>query len=143
MKRGEFLKEMAGSLFSSVKSAYEPFMAEDLEKMEEAADRALGVTWVPLMNESKLDYNLEMKFLNGIPVVIFCKGTTIQAVSGVCPECSTIIILSSQNSSGKCLNCEKEINFKTDRGDLKLESLPIKVKGHQYLLGLHKLNKIR
>lgn len=143
MKRGEFLKEVAGSLFSSVKSAYEPFMAEDLEKMEEAADRALGITWVPLMNDYLLSSNLEMKFLNGIPIVIFCKGTTIQAVHGVCPECSTIIILTSQNSSGKCLNCEKEINFKSDSGDLKLESLPIKVKGHQYLIGVHKFNKNR
>lgn len=141
MKRGDFLKEMAGSLFSTVKSAYEPFLADDLEKVEEAADRALGITWVPLMNVNELYSDLEMKFFVGKPIVISCQESNIQARSGVCPECSAIIILTSLNLSGKCLNCQKEFNFKTSTGDLKLESLPIKVKNHQYLIGLTKFKK--
>lgn len=141
MKRGDFLKEMAGSLFTTVKSAYEPFMAEDLKKVEEAADRALGITWESLMNEGELYSDLEMKFLHGKPVVISRQGTNIQAMSGVCPECSTIINLTSVSSSGKCFICEKGFNFKTHTGELKLKSLPIKVKDHQLLIGFHKFRK--
>lgn len=140
MKRGDFLKEMAGSLFTTVKSVYQPFIAEDLEKVEEAADRALGITWEPFINEGELYSDLEMKFFHGKPIVIYRQGTFIQVMSGVCSDCSTIINLASLNRSGKCFHCEKEFNFKTKTGELKLESLPIKVKDHQYLIGFTKLS---
>lgn len=135
MKRGDFLKEMAGSLVTTVKSVYEPFMAEDLEKVEVAADRALGITWEPFMNEGELYSDLEMKFYHGKPIIILRQGTFIQVMSGICPECSTIINLNTLNFNGKCFHCEKEFNFKTQTGELKLESLPIKVKDRQYLIG--------
>ena len=42
MKRLDFFKEMGDGLFQTVKSVYEPFIQGDLEKIESAADRALG-----------------------------------------------------------------------------------------------------
>ena len=57
MKRDEFLKEMGSGLFQTVKSVYEPFIKEDLKKVEGAADKALGITWVPFMKEMELLQN--------------------------------------------------------------------------------------
>lgn len=138
MRRGDFLKEMTSSLFQTVKSVYEPFLSEDLKKVEVAADRALGITWLPLMKESELFNDLELKFINGKPVIVTRNGTSIQAIDGVCPGCSHLIIVTTLFSSGKCLNCQKEYNFKTQSGDLQLESYQIKRKDDMYYIGFYK-----
>ncbi|XJZ25871.1 hypothetical protein ACF5W4_10695 [Bacillota bacterium Lsc_1132] len=141
MNRMEFLKEMGSGLFQTVKSAYEPFFVEDLVKIEEAADRALGITWLPVMNENVPVVNLEMKFIAGRPIIISRLGTNIQATSGICPVCSNIINVTALYSSGKCLNCEKEYNFKTNEGDLKLEILHLKVKDQTVFVGVQRHKK--
>ncbi|MDR7238551.1 hypothetical protein [Neobacillus drentensis] len=141
MKRGDFLREMAGSLLQTVKSVYEPFLSEDLEKVEVAADRALGITWFPLGKENDGVPDLEMKFLGGNPVIVARNGTNMQAMDGVCPVCSNIIIVTALYSTGKCLNCQKEYNFITHTGDLQLESYPIKIKDDTYLIGFQKQRK--
>ncbi|WP_251552349.1 hypothetical protein [Neobacillus muris] len=141
MKRSEFFKEMAGGLIDAIKSAYDPFLLDDLEKVETAADLILGINWVPLMNENEKISNLEMRFLIGKPIIVSKKGTEIRTMSGVCPVCSNIIILTTLYSTGKCLNCQKEINFKTNEGGLRLDPLPIKVKDHRYYVGLQSVKK--
>ncbi len=142
MKRSDFLKEMTGSLFQTVKSVYEPFLSEDLEKVEEAADRALGIKWVPMMNKHEFCEALEMKFINGKPVIVVRNGTNMQALNGVCPVCSNIIILTALYSSGKCLNCQKEFNFKTQTGDLELESFQVKLKDQTFYIGFQTHKKL-
>jgi hypothetical protein len=141
MKRSDFLKEMAGSLFHTVKSVYQPFLSEDLEKVEVAADRALGITWFPLVRENDGAPELEMKFIDGKPVLIARNGTNMQAMDGVCPVCSNIIIVTALYSSGKCLNCQKEYNFKTQTGDLQLDPYPVKTKGNTCFIGFSKYRK--
>ncbi|MFK9093347.1 hypothetical protein [Bacillus salipaludis] len=141
MRRGDFLKEMAGGLFQTVKSVYEPFLSEDVEKVEAAADRALGITWHPLLIEKWHGLDLEMKFIGGKPVIVTRNGTNMQAFDGVCPVCSNIIIVTTLYSSGKCLNCQKEYNFKTQSGDLQLISYPIKQKEDSYFIGFQKYMK--
>ena len=141
MRRGDFLREMAGSLFQTVKSVYEPFLSEDLEKVEVAADRALGITWFPLVKDNDRASELEMKFIGGKPVIVTRNGTNMQAMDGVCPVCSNIIIVTTLYSTGKCLNCQKEYNFKTHTGDLQLESYPIKIKDDTCLIGFQKHRK--
>jgi hypothetical protein len=141
MRRGDFLKEMAGSLMQTVKSVYGPFLSDDLEKVEVAADRALGITWLPLGKENDGVPDLEMKFIAGKPVIVIRNGTNMQAMDGVCPVCSNIIIVTTLYSSGKCLNCQKEYNFKTHTGALQLESYPIKTKDDTCFIGFHKYRK--
>ncbi|MEH7075454.1 hypothetical protein [Neobacillus drentensis] len=142
MKRGDFLKEMAGSLFQTVKSVYEPFIHEDFEKVEAAADRALGITWLPLEKEQDGNHDLEMKFIAGKPIIVVRNGTNMQAMNGVCPVCSTIIIVTTLYSSGKCLNCQKEFNFKTQTGELLLETYPLKSKENTVYIGFQKQKKL-
>jgi hypothetical protein len=141
MRRGDFIKEMGSSLFQTVKSVYEPFISEDLEKVQSAADRTLGIRWVPFIKESELFSELELKFIGGKPVIVIRNGTNMQAMNGVCPVCSNIIILTTLYSSGKCLNCQKEYNFKTQSGELQLASFPIKRKKDIYYLGFQKYEK--
>lgn len=141
MRRGDFIKEMGSSLFQTVKSVYEPFISEDLEKVESAADRALGIRWVPVIKESEPFSELELKFIGGKPVIVVRNGTNMQAMDGVCPVCSNIIILSTLFSTGKCLNCQKEYDFKIQSGDLQLVSYPIKRKNGTYLIGIAKHRK--
>lgn len=142
MRRGEFLKEMGGSLFETVKSVYEPFIHEDLERVEEVADKALGITWEPLMKKSDVDFDLEMKFIAGKPIIVIQSGTNMQALDGVCPVCSNIIILTALYSSGKCLNCQKEFNFMTQTGDLHMKSFPLKAKKDMVFIGFQRRKKL-
>jgi hypothetical protein len=141
MRRSDFLRELGNSLFETVKSVYEPFLKNDLEKVEEAADRVLGITWVPLITESEYFSELEMKFVKGMPIIMARYGTNMQAVHGICPVCSHIITLSSLYARGKCLNCQKEFNFKTHSGELQLNPLPIKRKDHTYYVGIAKAKR--
>lgn len=138
MKRGDFLKELGGSLYQTVKSVYTPFIGEDLKRIEEAADRALGINWVPLFRVDDYDSELEMKFVEGKPIIVSRNGTNMQAMDGVCPVCSNIIILTTLYSTGKCLNCQKEFNFKTRCGELELKSLPAKIKDQTFYISLQK-----
>jgi hypothetical protein len=142
MKRSDFLKEMGASLFQTVKYAYEPFVRDDLQKVEDVADRALGIKWMPLMKEEETEPMLEMKFLEGNPVIISRHDTNMQVMDGVCPVCSNIIVVTALYSTGKCLNCEKEFNFKTKQGELQLESFPIKVKDKTIFIGFQKHKKL-
>jgi hypothetical protein len=138
MNRSGFLKELGGSLFETVKTVYEPFIHGDFEKVEEAADRALGITWRPLMKKYGVSSELEMKYIDGKPIIVSGYGTKIRALDGVCPVCSNIIIVTALYSSGKCLNCQKEFNFKTQSGELLLLSYPIKVKDDVYYIGFQR-----
>ena len=138
MKRLDFFKEMGDGLFQTVKSVYEPFIQGDLEKIEGAADRALGITWVPVMKETEMTSNLEMKFFQGKAIIFVRHETNMQAWNGICPVCSHIITLSTLYSSGKCLNCQKEFNFKSNTGELPLTSLPVKKKDQIYYIGFLK-----
>ena len=138
MKRLDFFKEMGGSLFQTVKSVYEPFIQGDIEKIETAADKALGITWIHLMEETEISSQLEMKFFQGKAIIIVNYGTNMQAWNGICPVCSHIITVSTLYQSGKCLNCQKEFNFETNTGELQLQALPIRKKDQIYQIGFVK-----
>jgi hypothetical protein len=138
MKRLDFFKEMRESIFQTVKSVYEPFIQGDLETLEGAADRALGITWIPLMREREWTSDLEIKFLQGQAVILVRDGVNMQAWNGICPVCSQIITLSTLYSSGKCLNCQKEFNFKTNTGELRLSSLSMRKRDQTYQIGFAK-----
>lgn len=139
MKRIDFFKEMGTSFLQTVKYAYEPFIHDDLQKVEDVMDRALGVKWLPFMKEEEAAAaQLEMKFIDGRPVILSNCDSNIQVMDGICPGCLNLINVTALYSTGKCLYCEKEFNFKTKQGDLVLESLPLKTKDHVIYIGLNK-----
>lgn len=136
MNRLHFLKEMKRGLLETVKSVYEPIVADDLEKLERAADKALGLKWVYLTNEASLSNYVEQKFIEGKPIIICNEGVDVRAYSGICPACSNLLVLSTLYSTGKCLYCEKEYHFKEKSGDLRLTSYPTKKMTDDYYIGL-------
>jgi hypothetical protein len=138
MKRLDFFKEMGEGFFQTVRSVYEPFIERDIEKFENASDMALGITWIPLMNVSDMNTNFEMKFFKGKAIIMVNHGTNMQAWNGICPACSHIITVSALYSCGKCLNCQKEFNFKTNTGELQLQALPLRKKDQIYQIGFVK-----
>lgn len=142
MKRIDFLKEMSNSLLQTVKNAYEPFIRDDIERVEEVADKALGISWLPLMREDEISSTLEMRFIEGKPIIVSRNHTNMQVMSGICPVCSNIINVTALYSKGKCLNCEKEYNFSTNQGDLELDQLPIKMKDQMIYIGFQKHKKL-
>ena len=137
MNRIEFFKEMRDGLFRTVKSVYEPFLKEDLEKFERATDSALGIMWYPVVNLYGQRENLEMKFVAGQPVILLRQGPNIEAMSGVCPKCSNLITITSLYSSGKCLNCGKIFNFTNHEERLQLETFPIRRKEETIFVGIN------
>lgn len=134
MKRAEFIKEMGNSLCQTVKSVYEPFLKEDIKKEENVKDLVLAITWLPLLPKREISTQLEMRFVNGKPIIVSMNETNMQVLSGICPVCSNIIIITTLYASGKCLNCEKEYNFNTNEGELLLESLPIMLIDQMYFV---------
>lgn len=141
MKRGDFIKEMGNSLFKTVKSVYEPFMQDDIEKVMEVTDVALGISWYPVMKKYEASSQLEVKYVEGKPIIVWIQDTNMQAKNGICPVCSNIINVTALYSTGKCWKCEKEYNFKTQQGELELESIPIKLKDETYYVGLQRHKK--
>lgn len=142
MKRIDFIKELRNSLVQTVKYAYEPFIHDDLKKVEEAADKVLGINWIPLMRDEETIPTLEIKFIEGNPIIVSNYDSNIQVTNGICPVCSNIITVTTLYSTGKCLNCEKEFNFKTKQGDLELETLPVKTNDHMIYVGFQKHKKL-
>ncbi|CAM3897140.1 hypothetical protein [Mesobacillus zeae] len=126
MKRLDFIREMQSSLFKTVRSVYEPFLAEDVEKLERAADKALGLQWHHACTSGELSSPIEQKFINGKPVILIKSEGNMRAFSGICPACSNLLILSTLYSSGKCVICEKDYNFLTGEGSLYLEEYPVR-----------------
>lgn len=142
MNRKDFFKEMYTSLFQTVKYAYEPILNDDLQKVEAVVEQALGIKWLPIeKGEDTLFEKLELKYIEGIPIIVFLENTNIQAMYGFCPECSNIIHVTALYSTGKCFNCGKEYNFKTKQGELQLETLPVKKKERMFYIGLEKPKK--
>lgn len=135
MKRLDFFKEMGEGFFQTVKSVYEPFIQGDIEKIESAADKALGITWIPFLKESEWTSDLEMKFFNGKAVILARQGSNMQAWNGICPVCSQIITVTTLYSSGKCLNCQKEFDFMRNSGELPLTPLPLRKRDQIYQIG--------
>lgn len=139
MKRMDFLKEMGSSFGKTLKSIYHPIVEDDVEKLSKAAQQALGIKWHLLSIENEVKQGIEQKFISGKPVIIIQKPKgNVQALSGICPVCSNLLVFSSLYSTGKCLICEKEYNFITMTGNLEYTVLPVKLKEERLFVGLSK-----
>ena len=139
MKRMEFLKEMSSSLGKTLKSIYHPMVEDDVEKLSKAAQQALGIKWHFLSIKNEVKQGVELKFISGKPIIIVQtpKGN-MQAISGICPVCSNLLVFSSLYSTGKCLICEKDYNFITMTGHLEYTVLPVKLEEERLFVGLSK-----
>ncbi|NRD80474.1 hypothetical protein HPT25_24435 [Bacillus sp. BRMEA1] len=135
MRRIDFFREIKSSLIDTVISVYDPFIKSDIEKVEEVANLILGITWVPVLKENAPYTNLDMEFINGMPIIFFGNETNRMAMEGFCPECLHIFTVTSLYSIVKCLDCGKEYNFKTQLGDLKFKSMPLKRINKTYYVG--------
>lgn len=138
MKREDFFKEMKEGFFKTFKTVYEPFIEDDLKKLEKTTDQMLGVNWFYVCNEYSAQEKLNQFIVNGKPIIIINEGGNIQAISGICPECSNLLNLSVLFATCKCFNCEKEYNFQKKQGELSFSELPLNMKNDGYHVGLKK-----
>lgn len=135
MNRLDFLKEVAGSMIQTVKYVYEPFLSDDLKKIEEAADKALGITWVPIMKVGEMAGESEIHFISGKPVILYSQEGKVLAISGICPVCSNLIQVRGYDNVASCMHCEKEYHLKTGKGELAVTALQVKKKDQMYVVG--------
>ncbi|WP_242224595.1 hypothetical protein [Bacillus cereus group sp. BfR-BA-01380] len=135
MNRLDFFKEVAGSIFQTVKYVYEPFLKDDLKKVEEAADRALGITWVPVMKVDEMIIGPEVRFASGKAIIVFSHEEKPHAISGICPICSNLIQVRMYDHRATCTICDKDYDFKTLGGELFVQRLQIKRKDQMYVVG--------
>ncbi|MFD3450127.1 hypothetical protein ACFDTO_36735 [Microbacteriaceae bacterium 4G12] len=136
MNRLDFLKEMAGSLAQTVKYVYEPFLKDDLEKVEAAANRALGITWLPVVKVEEMNEKPELRFANGKPIIVFSHEEKPHAISGICPVCSSLIQVLTYDQMATCMICDQSYDFKKLDGALPVQKLQIKRKDQMYEVGL-------
>ncbi|MCM3737552.1 hypothetical protein M3215_17555 [Bacillus cytotoxicus] len=135
MNRLDFLKEVTGSIFQTMKYVYEPFLKDDLEKVEEATDRALGITWIPVMKRDETLIKPEVRFVSGKSIIVFPHEENLHAISGICPICSNLIQVRMYDYMATCLVCDKDYDFKTLGGELSVQKLQIKRKDQMYVVG--------
>lgn len=135
MKREDFFKEMKKGFFNTLKSVYEPFIEEDLEKLEKTTDRILGVNWSFVCSEYYQFNNINQFYISGSPILITKEEGNVKAFSGICPSCSNLLHLSVLYSTCKCLNCGNDYNFQNKTGDLTLIEMPLALKTDGYYVG--------
>lgn len=136
VKREEFFKEMTTGLIKTLKTVYEPFVEDDLKKLDKTTSRLLGIKWVYFCSVVKRLEKVNQFYINGTPIIIFQEERNMRAISGICPECSNLLTLSVLFSTCKCLNCEKGFNFLNNEGDLTLFELPLTRRNDGYYVGL-------
>ncbi|WP_147533690.1 hypothetical protein [Bacillus marasmi] len=136
MNRQDFLKEMRKGLFSTIRTVYEPFVDEELEKLEKTADSMLGIRWVFVCQKDTEFTKVNEYFIHGKPIYIIQMNGNMRAMSGICPSCSNLLNLSNLLLTCKCLNCEKDYNFQTNIGNLDITELPLIEKSDGYYVGL-------
>lgn len=126
MKRNEFLKEMGSSLNKTLKAIYHPFAEDDVEKISNVADKAIGIRWHYLSSSVELTNGFEQRYISGKPVLIVSIDRNIRAFSSVCPVCSNLLAFSALYSTGKCFICEKEFNILNQEDVLEFNEFPVK-----------------
>lgn len=136
MNRQDFLKEMRKGLFSTIRTVYEPFVDEEIEKLEKTADSMLGIRWMFVCQKDTVFSKVNEYFINGKPIYMIQANGNMRALSGICPSCSNLLNLSNLLLTCKCFNCSKDYNFQTESGNLAFEELPISLKSDGYYIGL-------
>lgn len=136
MNRQDFFKELSKGLFSTIKTIYEPFIDEDIEKIDKTADVMLGIRWEFVCRKDAEFEKVNEYFINGKPIYIIQTNGNMRAISGICPSCSNLLNLSNLLLTCKCFNCSKDYNFQTDFGSLAFDELPLMEKSDGYYVGL-------
>jgi nitrite reductase/ring-hydroxylating ferredoxin subunit len=135
VKREDFFKEMKFGFFKTLKNVYEPFIEDDIEKLEKTTDQVFRIKWTSVCSK---DYYLEkfnQFYINGKPIFIIGEEGNMKAYSGICPSCSTLLNFSVLYSTCKCMNCGKDYNFQNKNGELILLELPLALKKDGYFVG--------
>ncbi|MEI4802627.1 hypothetical protein WAZ07_15135 [Bacillus sp. FJAT-51639] len=135
MNRLDFLKEVTGSIFQTMKYVYEPFLKDDLKKVEEAAGRVLGITWIPVMKSDETLIRPEFRFVSGKPIIVFLHEEKLHAINGICPVCSNLIQVRMYDHMATCMDCDKDYDFNAMGGNLPVQKLQIKRKDQMYVVG--------
>ncbi|WP_042351919.1 hypothetical protein [Bacillus massiliigorillae] len=140
MNRLNFLKEMRASLFETVKEIYEPFVEDDLKKIDHSADQLLGICWLNLTPNSQSVKHLEQKYVAGKPILCVKDGETIRAFSGICPTCTNLLSVSTFASTCKCMHCDKDfsVQFRDEATNVTLTEYPVKQQDDGYYVGMKK-----
>lgn len=140
MNRLDFLKEMRSSLFGTVKEIYEPFVEDDLKKINQSADQLLGIHWFYVASGAESIHHLEQKYVAGKPIICFKSENEIRAYSGICPTCTNLLTISTFTKTCKCMHCDKQYDFESTSDDSKsvLTEFPVKQKSDGLYVGLKK-----
>lgn len=141
MNRAEFFREMGKGLLKTIKEISSPFLEEELEKMDELADKVAGVTWhIAGKKEFFNPGDAHDLFLGGQSVILFRREKEFAAYRKLCLCCKMMPQWIPYEKKLKCLSCEKEFFPESGGGDLKLQSCPVKIDGDHVLVGVFKEN---
>jgi hypothetical protein len=120
----------------TVRSVYEPFVEEDVERLGHLANRVLQMKWYFLFTEIIQTSKVEQVFIGGNPYFLTYDGWKMEAYSGICPFCSSLLFYSNLSATGKCFKCEETFHLDRTNGELLLEEYPIKKTENGYYLGI-------
>lgn len=139
MNRLGFFKEMKNGFVKTISSLYEPVVEEEISKIQQATDQVLGLHWFFLLKEKSTGEGIDLKFIQGNPVMIVYSQEKMKAYSGICPFCSQLLQVLHQHLICRCLLCEKDLQLTSLISEENaLKEFPLKKKQDGYYVALNK-----
>lgn len=136
MNRAQFFSELGKGMLKTVMEIAEPFINDDLDKIDQTVDQIAGVDWVaagPLSSFKK--EGVHEVYVKGKPIVILRTGT-FQAYEKICPHCSAVPQWIAYEKRFKCFGCGSEYDIYN--GNARLKECFVKIKEDRLLIGFFK-----
>lgn len=140
MNRRDFLRIIKEDLLQTFREVSQPFIEDNLEKVNQTLDTLLDVKWQPLPVSFPPDFRgWKDAYLNGQGVYLHADDSEVRCFSMVCSRCRMITTRLDEAKVIKCLMCERTFSLEQAAGELELEEYPVRKINSQYCLGISQL----
>lgn len=141
MNRLEFLKEIKKSLIETVQYACAPIMEDKIEKLNNSLDVLSQLQWWHVVSEVSEFHKIEEKYIDSQSIILVHENKKLYAFNGLCPSCKNLLTVFQNDSKCKCMYCEEEYTFASNKENC-LQEYPLKSCEDGYYVGLSKRKSI-
>ena len=126
MNRAGFLKEMGRGFSDTVKGILAPFVEEQIDKIDDAANIITGRDYFPLPQVERGIWSLQDFFLAERSFYLIGQADgRLCAISKLCSICGGMLTVISFDRTCKCLICDKSVSLESFEGELPVHELEI------------------
>lgn len=137
MNRFEFFSQLRKSLIDTTKEVTIPLLADELEKVENAADQLIGIKWTSLEGLTPTSFSgTQERYMNKKSIVIYSDGETLKAFEKICTSCQTLAHYLAFDQTLKCFSCEEAFHLPSETGDLTCKHYYTKEINGEWFIGM-------